>query len=126
MIGGGFALAGLVVLLSFSAFALSDMCGNKVLWAQWSPDKTHQAAVFVRDCGATTGYSFHVALIGRGNDVLETGNVTIFDGAEPGVDPRPMVKWLANDKLQVTTRQSVRFFKREQNVSRVTINYLAN
>ena len=125
MIGGAFALAGLVVLLSFSAFALSDMCGNKVLWAQWSPDKTHQAAVFVRDCGATTGYSFHVALIGRGDDVLETGNITILEGRQSGVDPRPTVNWSANNQLQVTTERSVKFFKREQVVSGVTINYLA-
>jgi len=85
------------------------MCGNQIVTEQVSPNKKYKAVVYVRDCGATTGFSTQVSIL-RNNKKLrddESGNVltlsdhyygqykNYYGGAEV------KVMWITNNKLLV-------------------------
>jgi hypothetical protein len=74
------------------------MCGNRMLVRVNAPDGRHAAAVFARDCGATTGLSTQVSVVGRGETPEGAGNVFVVDG-----DGRvPLVEWRGADRLRIT------------------------
>src|SRR5262245_58728358 len=65
-----------------------DSCGNDVLARVPSPTGSRQAIVFERDCGATTGFSTQISIVGRDEVVreqpstwaaTESGNVLVID-----------------------------------------------
>jgi hypothetical protein len=102
----------------------SDDCSNRVLSAQWSPNNSHQAAVFQRNCGATTGYSYHVAIIERGSDTLSKGNVLILDSDHgASSNPIPTIRWQGDDAIEVAIPKRARIFAQAQTVSGISINY---
>jgi hypothetical protein len=57
----------------------SDMCGNQIVSETFSPNKKNKAVIFVRDCGATTGYSTQVSILDHDHKLKNTegGNVLI-------------------------------------------------
>ena len=60
-----------------------DPCGNRPVDEVVSPDGERSAVLFVRDCGATTGYSLQMSLVPTGADLPnDGGNVLILgDGS---------------------------------------------
>lgn len=58
-----------------------DMCGNKIYFEALSPDKEHKVVVFHRDCGATTGFSTQISIVGVKDDLKDkSGNIFIING----------------------------------------------
>lgn len=55
------------------------MCGNQIVSETYSPNKKYKAVIFVRDCGATTGYSTQVAIFEHDSQLSNSmwGNVLI-------------------------------------------------
>jgi hypothetical protein len=45
-------------------------CGNRIAAEHVSPDARHRVVVFARDCGATTGFSAQVSVLGT-DEVME-------------------------------------------------------
>jgi hypothetical protein len=114
----------LIAIATVFVGGCSDDCSNRVLSAQWSPNKTHQAAVFQRNCGATTDYSYHVAVIERGSDTLPKGNVLVLDSDHGAVsDPIPTLRWLSENGIQITVPKNARIFTQATSVSGITISY---
>lgn len=85
------------------------MCGNKIIAEHLSPDKMHKLIVFVRDCGATTGFSTQVSILRKGETLKDndSGNILItsdryygdwynkYGGAEV------QVEWASNNKVLI-------------------------
>lgn len=96
-------LAGVVVaLITSGLFWLGHgMCGNCVSQQFLSPNKTLKAVVFVRDCGATTGFSTQVSILNSIGTSLpnEAGNAFVQSEHEPG---DIVVRWLDDAHLEIT------------------------
>ena len=130
------AIAALALLLLAAAglYALSllfpDLCGNTVLAETLSPDQRHKAVVFQRDCGATTGFSTQVSVIGA-QDALpdESGNVFTADdnrGAvptSPAGGPVVQVRWSSGNAMVITHHAGARVFKQKDSVLGVAVAY---
>ena len=53
------------------------MCGNQIVSEQLSPGQKYKIVIFVRDCGATTGFSTQVSILKSDKELRddESGNV---------------------------------------------------
>ena len=81
---------GIVPLVMYlTACGTTDLCGNEIIAKVASPSGTHEAVVFERSCGATTGWSTHVAVVRRESPILaaptfwratQPGNVLVIQG----------------------------------------------
>jgi hypothetical protein len=81
------------------------MCANRIAAEYPSPDARHKAVVFERDCGATTGFSAQVTILGP-DEVLrnEAGNVCVVeaDGDTPDeINAEISVSWDGPDELVI-------------------------
>jgi hypothetical protein len=45
------------------ALVFDDSCANQIVDIKISPDKNYQAVTFIRDCGATTGFSTQLSIL---------------------------------------------------------------
>lgn len=112
------------------SFLFHDLCGNRVLGEASSLDQRHKAVVFQRDCGATTGFSTQVSVIGA-QDALtnESGNVFTADsnhGAVPlsaAGGPVVQVRWVSRNALVITHHAGARVFKQKDSVLGVAVAY---
>lgn len=86
-----------LVVLGAAIGGCGNLCGNDPLMAEVSPDQRHVAVVFLRDCGATTGFSTQVSILDApANLPNEAGNVAVADGNQPG-----WVRWEDDGTLVV-------------------------
>lgn len=87
-----------------------------------------RAVLFERNCGATAGFSTHVALVGAGDPLPETGNVFIADtghGRAPaaiGGGPWAGVRWAQAD-LAVRYDERARVSRRVDHVAGTRIRF---
>lgn len=131
ILGVGFLT--LVLILVVSGFLLlrsfgKAMCGNEIFQESSSPNNSYKAVVFQRDCGATTGFSTQVSILGT-NDELpnEAGNIFIMDGHPDWTDVQ--VSWEENDLLTVSYKNRDEVFSRKASFhifsTVINIEYLA-
>ena len=107
-----------------------DLCGNTVVAEAVSPDQHLKAVVFQRDCGATTGFSTQVSVIGA-QDALpnESGNAFTADGNRGAVPasaaggPVVQVRWVSGRALVVTHHAGARVFTQKDAVSGAAVAY---
>jgi len=91
----------------------SDACRNTVVDRALSPDGMHAAVLFERDCGATTGFSTQVSVLGRDSRV-SNGNVFIADAGHGAAatgswgGPWAELKWIAKDHLLIRYAGQIR------------------
>jgi hypothetical protein len=82
---------------------------------------------FRRDCGGSTDYSTHVALMKKGDAKAKTGNVFVGEPAKPsgGAVGPPWVelRWLSPRKLLVRYDAKARVLTQNTSVSGVAISY---
>lgn len=130
------AIAALALLLLVAAglSALSllfpDLCGNRVLAEAVSPDQRLKAVVFQRDCGASTGFSTQVSLIGA-QEALPNASGSVFSadsnrGAVPASaagGPVVQVRWASGRALVITHHAGARVFTQKDLVSGVAVAY---
>lgn len=98
----------------------ADLCGNDPLTHAESPDKKHLAVIFVRDCGATTGYSTQVSIWRQPAELLnESGNIAVVDGKTSSAS----VRWDGNDRLVISGMGSDKRFLRVAEYQGIKIEY---
>jgi hypothetical protein len=97
----------------------------------FSPDGSHIAVLFQRDCGATTGFSTQISILGTGDKLSGGGNAFRADD-DHGIARAgdwggswAEMKWLSPDHLLIRYAAKSRLFKQDTNVSRVRISYQA-
>jgi hypothetical protein len=106
-----------------------EMCENSIVRTVDSPDGKRTLALFERSCGATTGFSTQISVLGRGEVSTGSGNAFIADanhGAAPLGEwggPWAEIQWLANEHVLIRYAQGSRVFEKDEQVSGVKITY---
>lgn len=132
------ALIGIAVLillciggLCLFVQSLSDLCGNVVLTEYPSPNHKLKVVIFLRDCGATSGFSTQVSILPSASALEnEGGNIFVADtnhGVAPagqggGLDVQ--VHWLSDTRLQIQHHQLARIVLAETESEGVKIEYI--
>lgn len=95
-------------------------CDNEVVRSAVSPSGSKTALAFVRNCGATTGYSTQVSVVGgRKSEVTGSGNTLIVEGR-----PDLELKWISESEVLISRPGPGRIFKQEEQVSGTAIKYV--
>lgn len=91
---------------------IGDMCCNQFISQSFSPDKDLKAILFKRDCGATTAYSYQVAVLNPWDSLsnADTGNVFVSYGTSS-------LKWKDNRTLLITRKSAERIFKEQKQIT---------
>jgi len=109
----------------------SDTCGNTITSRMSSPEGQHYAAMFQRDCGATTSFSTQVSILNAGEPLSGTGNIFRADdnhGAALAGEwggPWAEITWLSPSHLLIRYSAKSGVFEQENDVSGVKITYQA-
>lgn len=122
------------LLFAFALPALggcSADCTNTVVERLLSPDGKHEAVLFQRDCGATTGFTTQISVVETGEEVSGGGNTFVADddhgkarvGAWEG--PWAEINWLSENRIQIKYARKSRIFDRSETVGPIEIVYLA-
>lgn len=110
----------------------SDMCGNKGVKLLDSPDGTKRAVLFVRACGATTGWSTQMAIVSPGNVPTGSGNAFVTSDKTEGVALGDWdsawgswadIEWTGSTSLTVRYAAGSIVVKAKQQVKGVSITY---
>lgn len=119
----------LLLIASLACAGCSDTCENTVASRLLSPDGTHTATLFQRDCGATTGYSTQISIVDHGDAPTGAGNAfraddnhgvaAVGDWQGPWAD----MKWIAPDRLLIRYAAKSRIFEQASEVKGVKIDY---
>ncbi|HKQ74678.1 MAG TPA: DUF5412 family protein [Blastocatellia bacterium] len=91
-------------------------CHNEIKQELVSPDGRYTATAFIRDCGATTGFSPQVYLRRTGKTLAATGNVFIGNHSN-----EIMVRWLSANELEIASPGEVVRSMKEFEGVRVTL-----
>lgn len=119
------AFVALYVLLG----GCSDMCRDTLVARAPSPDSQHDAVLFQRDCGATTGFSTQISILNAGDRSSGAGNAFRADddhGAARAGDwggPWAEMKWLSANHLLIRYAARSRLYSRRDAMSGVRITY---
>lgn len=111
------ALAALMLLGGCDRIA-RGMCGNELLDRIPCPAGRHDAILFQRDCGATTGFSTQLSVLAAGQSLPTDsgGNVLVADTDKgkapsgPGGGPEVRARWLSADTLEIQHHALARIF----------------
>ena len=107
----------------------SAACKTTMVKSVDAPDARHSAAIFQRDCGATTGFSTQVSVIRPGEHLSGVGNAFIADddhGAAPAGSwggPWAEVQWVASNHLLIRFTSKSRIFDRADHVNEIRVTY---
>jgi hypothetical protein len=107
----------------------ADGCGNMTVIRSQSPDGRHDATLFQRDCGATTGFSTQISVLDHGASPSGSGNAFRADDDHGAAAAGSWggswaeVKWLTSDHLLIRYATQSRIFAQESEVSGVRITY---
>jgi hypothetical protein len=114
-----------LLLMSLLQIGCGNLCGNRVLFDVVSPTGRQHAVVFERDCGATTGFSWQVAILEANEQVgSNSGNAFIADSNHGAVNSVPVrVKWLGPEQVVIGYPVGVRVLRREDRVREIKIAY---
>jgi hypothetical protein len=122
-------MAGTVWIVRGVTSRLGGMCENTPVQREVSPDGVLQAVLFARDCGATTGFSSQVSILGRDEALPNrAGNAFIADlgdgaPAAPWGGPAVTLRWTGDATLVIAHDQRARVLAMEREVRGVRISY---
>jgi hypothetical protein len=126
----GLILVVVAIIGLVGVFARIDrgMCGSAEVRRLRSPDAHHDAVLYQCDCGATTGFSTHVAIVGAGAPTPHGGgNVLSADDGNGAAATSPQgvieveLRWLAVDTLLLRPDPKAAVFKQASIVQGVHI-----
>ena len=107
----------------------SDSCTNTLVTSAIAPDGEHRAALFQRDCGATTGFSTQISVAASGQRPSSTGNAFRADDDHGAATvgkwggPWAEVKWFAATHLHVRYASRSRVFEKADQIGGVRLTY---
>jgi hypothetical protein len=123
-------LAGFIALLNY---LFSDMCATTVIDQIASPSGKLKAVLFQNDCGATTDFNSHVAIVPGDKDVSQKDSLpnSFFaaDGnhgrapAGKGGGPEVRINWVSDTRLEIQHYDLVRIIRADASSKGVQINY---
>jgi hypothetical protein len=102
-------------------------CQNQQLSSVSAPNRELRAVTFERSCGATTGFSTQISLLGTNEEATTSGNLFIADTdhgkapSGPGGGPRVSAEWRGADTLLIRHHPNARVFKAEKTLGGVVV-----
>ncbi|MDB5692871.1 MAG: hypothetical protein JWO81_1934 [Alphaproteobacteria bacterium] len=120
-----------IVLLALPLNGPLFSCENDVVRVVTASDGAHDAVVFQRECGATTGFSTQISVLPHGETPSGRGNVFIADddhgkaAAARWGGPWADIRWLSPDHLPVSYDTNSAVAKRQARLGGVRISYRA-
>jgi len=78
------------------------LCSNKIVDHIVSPDGSHEATAFIRDCGATTDFSPQVYLGSKVERIKDMGNVFIGNHSD-----KIRIQWSSPTQLEIFSECTV-------------------
>jgi len=114
------------------SIVFGDSCANQIVDIKISPDKNFQAVTFIRDCGATTGFSTQLSIIKASatfDKSDEKGNTLIMsdkigDGLmDENGGAKIMANWTEDNKLVILYDSRTETAKRETEYKDIKIEY---
>lgn len=87
-----------MMLILVSCYKTKDLCNDEIIEEIISPDKKNIVYKFVRDCGATTSESLHVA-IRRSNTQIKNNDI-----GKVLILKRPAkiaLRWISENKIEI-------------------------
>jgi hypothetical protein len=107
-----------------------DICSDRLVAIHPSPSGQVSAAVFERNCGATTDFATQVSLVESATPERNPDPVLILDGPYnqpfprgPGGGPSVHVRWLRADSLELSFDPRIRAFRKITSRRGVDITY---
>lgn len=111
----------------------ADMCATTVIDQVPSPNGKLKAVLFQIDCGATSGFNSHVAIVSAGTDTSKNDSLpqSFFaaDGnhgqapAGKGGGPEVRIAWKDDRHLEIHYHSLVRIIRAESKYNAVAIGY---
>jgi len=96
-----------------------DMCGNEIIQEVPSPSGEKVAYIFNRDCGATTGVSFQLSIMDKGDDLPnKSGNTFVAEGDFT-------IEWVSEKILSVKYRKSSETYEMDKRVNGIKVEYVS-
>jgi hypothetical protein len=116
--------------LLLASFSCSSPCQNEIIIQALSPSGRQKAIVFQRDCGATTGFSTQVSILGSNESLPNaSGNAFTSDSdhgkavSGRGGGPIVFVRWLSESEIEISYDSKARIFSKESSANSVKIRY---
>jgi hypothetical protein len=108
-----------------SACGGSGLCGNDLRRVVASPTGAREAIVFVRGCGATTGFSTQLSVVSKGQALdNEAGNTFVADGGRSEAAAIEIgIRWDGNDALVVRYPAKARTYVQATEVKGIRVRY---
>ncbi len=94
------------------------LCANDALLRVPSPSRSMDAVVFMRDCGATTGFNTQVSVVPAGGQSIDGGDTLVLEGRVP-----IRLEWRSDTQLVVSGIGSARVFHRAIETGGISISY---
>lgn len=116
-------VAAVAILL---AGGCSDACRNDIVSIAAAPGGKRQVAMFTRDCGATTGKSTQVSVLGIDEAPIAAGNAFVADRGTVATawgGPWAEVAWLGPNRLLIRYDSRARVFLKAARIGDVAISY---
>lgn len=107
-----------------------DLCGNHLITETVSPNQAMKAVIFERDCGATTRFSTHVAILDTSASLKDAGqSLFVADTnrgnapAGPGGGPEIRLRWLSDSSLEIQHHRLARVIREDSKFKSVKVTY---
>ncbi|CAH2716551.1 hypothetical protein BACCIP111895_03738 [Neobacillus rhizosphaerae] len=97
---------------------IGGACGNNILEKVSSPSGDQVAYVFVRDCGATTGYSPQLSILNKDENLENEGGNTFRSNNSFSIE------WLYEKNLKVIYDKSSKTYEMDKRVNGIKIKYV--
>lgn len=120
----------LFVVALFFIFRPDQMCENRLIQEDFSPNKKLKTMTFSVDCGATTGFSTQISIVNSDYELEKSdkGNIFIADSDHGKANSNGEIiqlkaKWIDNETLQIEYAKNARIFKNKTSKKGVRIIY---
>lgn len=128
----GFILAGLItaiIALVCVFLLLLPGCEDTTCEIILSPDRSHKVVLYTRDCGATTGFSTHIAIAKSNEDIDDGTRILVADDDHGKANGHPVyhelidirARWIDDDSLELSYDKNARLFTEDDEARGITI-----
>ena len=99
---------------------LAACCDNEIITVTPSPDGARKAVVFMRNCGATTGFNTQLSIIpARTAAPRGKGNALVVDGRHV-----LHLRWRNDDELEIGGYGGARVFRQTETAGDVHLHFV--
>ncbi|MEK3889338.1 hypothetical protein [Bacillus sp. FSL K6-3431] len=101
-------------------FLFGGMCENEIIQQSNSQSEKKTAYIFIRDCGATTGYSYHLSILNQNKELKNKSGNTFVSDQEFSIE------WQSNKSLKIYYNDSVNTYEMDKRVNGVKVEYIGD